>query len=206
MVTAELHILYDIGGYLIVSGSWKYLPLLFVMKILAPFQESHSQYFVDIDDNDTSRDLNVWCRPWHTNSQIFIFTAPKLRYLNHLLQFFHDGIPSFEILEGWSMGDPFKETKGDWSTLVNLIVGKTLAYALESRLSICHRGTKSNWMHLNINLDRGWCGPDDRRGFVQQRHRGNAKLPVLGITSRILHTIEAVTIYSLGCIVSKSKS
>lgn len=23
------------------------------MKILAPFQESHSQYFVDIDDNDT---------------------------------------------------------------------------------------------------------------------------------------------------------
>ena len=53
MVTARLHILYDIGGYLIVSGSWKYLPLLFVMKILAPFQESHSQYFVDIDDNDT---------------------------------------------------------------------------------------------------------------------------------------------------------
>ena len=53
MVTAKLHILYYIGGYLIVSGSWKYLPLLFVMKILAPFQESHSQYFVDIDDNDT---------------------------------------------------------------------------------------------------------------------------------------------------------
>ena len=39
---------------------------------------------------------------------------------------------------------------------------------------------------------------DDRRGFVQQRHRGNAKLPVLGITSRILHTNEAVSIYSLG--------
>ena len=61
-------------------------------------------------------------------------------------------------------------------------------------MSICHRGTKSNWMHLNINLDRGWCGPDDRRGFVQQRHRGNAKLPVLGITSRILHTNGAVSI------------
>ena len=35
---------------------------------------------------------------------------------------------------------------------------------------------------------------DDRRGFVQQRHRGNAKLPVLGITSRILHTNGAVSI------------
>ena len=77
-------------------------------------------------------------------------------------------------------------------------------------MSICHRGTKSNWMHLNINLDRGWSlvSADDRRGFVQQRHRGNAKLPVLGITSRILHTIEAVTIYSLHISwgVSKSKS
>ena len=53
-----------------------------------------------------------------------------------------------------------------------------------------------------------WCGPDDRRGFVQQRHRGNAKLPVLGITSRILHTIEAVSIYSLHISwgVSKPKS
>ena len=50
----------------------------------------------------------------------YLFTAPKLRYLNHLLQFFHDGIPSFEILEGWSMGDPFKGTKGDWSTLVKI--------------------------------------------------------------------------------------
>ena len=58
-------------------------------------------------------------------------------------------------------------------------------------------------MHLNINLDRGWSlvagvGQTTGGGFVQQRHRGNAKLPVLGITSRILHTIEAVTIYSLG--------
>ena len=72
-----------------------------------------------------SRDLNVWCRPWHTNSQIFIFTAPKLRYLNHLLHFFHCGIPSFEILEGWSKGDPFKGTKGNWSTSVNQ-VGKEI--------------------------------------------------------------------------------
>ena len=79
---------------------------------------------------------------------------------------------------------------------IKKLLDRQVAYVLESRLSICHRGTKSNWMHLNINLDRGWSlvSADDRRGFVQQRHRGNAKLPVLGITSRILHTNGAVSI------------
>ena len=126
MVTAKLHILYYIGGYLIVSGSWKYLPLLFVMKILAPFQESHSQYFVDIDDNDTvKRSQRLVQTLTYKLTDIYIYCSEIEISKPFVTIFFHDGIPSFEILEGWSKGDPFKGTKGNWSTSVNQ-VGKEI--------------------------------------------------------------------------------
>ena len=121
MVTAELHILYDIGGYLIVSGSWKYLPLLFVMKILAPFQESHSQYFVDIDDNDTVKRSQRLVRTLtYKLTDIYIYCS-EIEISKPFVTIFSWWDPIiWDPGEGWSKGDPFKGTKGDWSTLAKI--------------------------------------------------------------------------------------
>ena len=87
------------------------------MKILAPFQESHSQYFVDIDDNDTvKRSQRLVQTLTYKLTDIYIYCS-EIEISKPFVTIFHDGIPSFEILEGWSMGYPFKGTKGDWSTL-----------------------------------------------------------------------------------------
>ena len=97
------------------------MPLLFVMKILAPFQESHSQYFVDIDDNDTvKRSQRLVQTLTYKLTDIYIYCSEIEISKPFVTIFFHDGIPSFEMLEGWSKGDPFKGTKGNWSTSVNI--------------------------------------------------------------------------------------